>query len=76
MVSPSVAGYFGMKEHGALFGTILFYGTTSGAIGPIVTGFVFDRYESYSIAFGGLAAFMAMGLLLVFTLPKWDDENI
>ena len=76
VVSPSVAGYFGMKEHGALFGTILFYGTTSGAIGPIVTGFVFDRYESYNIAFGGLAAFMAMGLLLVFTLPKWDDENI
>ena len=76
VVSPSVAGYFGMKEHGALFGTILFCGTISGAIGPIVTGYAFDRFGSYNLAFGGLAAFTAIGLLLVLTLPKWQSQKI
>ncbi len=75
-VSPSVAGYFGMKEHGALFGTILFCGTVSGAIGPIVTGYAFDTFGSYDLAFGGLATFITLGLLLVLTLPKWDSHSI
>ncbi len=76
IVSPSVAGYFGMEEHGALFGTILFCGTVSGAIGPIVTGYAFDQFGSYNLAFGGLAAFAALGFLLVLTLPKWESQNI
>ena len=76
VVSPSVAGYFGTKEHGALFGTILFCGTISGALGPIVTGYAFDRMGSYSLAFGGLAAFTALGFLLVLTLPKWKSHVI
>ena len=76
VVSPSVAGYFGTKEHGALYGTILFCGTISGALGPIVTGYAFDRMGSYSLAFGGLAACTALGFLLVLTLPKWKSHVI
>ena len=70
VVSPTVADYFGMQSHGALFGIILFFGTIGGAIGPILAGMVFDYSGSYDSAFLGLAVLMALGLILVLTLPK------
>ena len=72
IVSPTVAGYFGMKEHGALFGTILFFGTISGAIGPILIGYAFDQFGNYNAGFTVLALLIAFGLTLVMTLPKWQ----
>ena len=76
VVSPSVAGYFGTKEHGALFGIILFCGTVSGALGPIASGYTFDRLGSYNLAFGSLAALTTLGFLLVLTLPKLKSQVI
>lgn len=70
VVSPIVAEYYGMKAHGAIFGTILFFGTIGGAIGPIAAGWIFDVTQSYQIAFLGLATFAAVGLALVLSLPK------
>lgn len=70
VVSPIVAEYFGMRAHGSIFGTILFFGTIGGAIGPIAAGWVFDMTASYQLAFISLATFAAIGLALVFTLPK------
>ncbi|MGB1163917.1 MAG: MFS transporter, partial [Paracoccaceae bacterium] len=70
VVSPTVAEYFGMQSHGALFGIILFFGTIGGAIGPILAGMVFDYSGSYDSAFITLAILMALGLILVLTLPK------
>lgn len=73
VVSPTVAEYFGMRAHGAIFGTILFFGTIGGSIGPILTGQVFDRTGSYQPAFITLSLLVALGLLLVLTLP--DARN-
>ena len=70
VVSPIVAEYFGMRAHGSIFGTILFFGTIGGAIGPIAAGWIFDTTDSYQLAFLTLAAFAAIGLALVMTLPK------
>ena len=70
VVSPTVAGYFGMEEHGTLFGTILFFGTIGGAMGPILTGYAFDQFGNYYIGFTVLALFIAIGIALVLTLPK------
>ncbi len=70
VVSPTVAEYFGMQSHGALFGIILFFGTIGGAIGPILAGMVFDYSGNYDSAFITLALLMALGLILVLTLPK------
>jgi len=38
VVAPTVAEYFGTVAHGAIFGSILFFGTIGGAAGPIVAG--------------------------------------
>lgn len=69
-VSPSVAEYFGMKSHGSIFGTIVFFGTISGAAGPIVAGMLFDRFHTYDLAFTILAGLAAAGMLLAWSLPK------
>jgi len=39
---------FGIRAHGSLFGMVVFFGTTGGAIGPILTGYFFDMTQSYS----------------------------
>ncbi|MEX0284196.1 MAG: MFS transporter [Paracoccaceae bacterium] len=70
VVSPSVAEYFGMKSHGAIFGTVLFFGTIGGSVGPILAGLAFDLTGSYTPAFGTLLVFAVIGLGLVLTLPR------
>ena len=74
VVSPLVAEYFGMRSHGAIFGTIVFSGTIGGATGPIVVGRIFDVTGSYQFAFLGLAALAAVGLALVISLPGKTTE--
>jgi len=69
VVSPTVAEYFGMRAHGAIFGTVLFFGTVGGAIGPILAGLTFDTTGSYQLAFLGLGVLGMLGLGLVLSLP-------
>lgn len=70
VVSPTVAEFFGMRAHGAIFGVVLFSGTVGGGIGPILAGWIFDTTGSYVIAFGTLAGFAAAALVLVLSLPR------
>ena len=70
VVSPTVAEYFGLKAHGAIFGLVLFCGTIGGASGPILAGRMFDLTASYAPAFIALAALATVGLALVLKLPK------
>lgn len=70
VVAPTVGEYFGMKAHGAIFGTVLFFGTIGGSVGPILAGAVFDWTGTYTYAFATLAVMAAIGLTLALTLPK------
>jgi MFS family permease len=69
VMSPTVAEFFGTRVHGALFGTILMFGSIGGAIGPLVAGAVFDATGSYRLAFGLLLVMALSGLALVSRLP-------
>ncbi len=64
LTSPLVAELFGTKSHGVIFGIILFLGTIGGAIGPAVTGYIFDVTLSYQLAFLILVVVSAIGLIL------------
>jgi len=68
IVSPIVAELFGIASHGALFGMVVFFGTTGGAIGPIVTGYLFDISGSYNFPFGLMLLVSAVGFGLLFLL--------
>jgi MFS family permease len=69
-VNPTAASYFGVKALGSIFGIIVFFGTLSGSIGPIVAGWIFDVTGSYFYAFALLGAGVAISLILLLALPK------
>ena len=68
--STMVAELFGMKSHGLILGTISFGFTIGGAIGPFVTGFLFDRNGNYILAFLMCAIAAAVSVLLSATLKR------
>ena len=70
VVSPTVAEFFGTRAHGAIFGSIVFFGTLGAAVGPVVAGRVFDVTGSYDYAFTALAVMGVIGLVLVISLPR------
>jgi len=70
VMSPTVAELFGTRAHGMLFGTVLFFGSLGGAIGPFAAGATFDATGSYRIAFGAMALLAAAGMLLVSRLKR------
>ena len=70
VMSPVVAEYFGLKAHGALFGSIIFFGAISGSVAPVLAGYIFDTTGSYSMAFNFLIAMASSGLILTLVLPK------
>lgn len=69
VMSPVVAEYFGLKAHGALFGSIIFFGTISGSVAPVLAGYIFDTTGDYFIAFNFLIVMALSGLILAFILP-------
>ncbi len=65
-ISPIMVELFGIRSHGSLFGMVVFFGTTGGAIGPILTGYLFDMTQSYIMSFWLLVivSCISFGLLL------------
>lgn len=66
--SPLVARLFGLSSHGLIYGVIGLGFTAGGAIGPVVTGYIFDVMGSYQLAFWICAAFGVVGLILTAVL--------
>jgi MFS family permease len=67
-ISPIIAELFGIRAHGSLFGMTVFFGTTGGALGPIITGYLFDRTQSYLPAFWMLIIISCIGFGLLICL--------
>jgi MFS family permease len=64
MESTLVAEIFGLKAHGVILGSISFGFTIGAAVGPFITGYLFDLTGNYHLAFLVCAATGAAGLLL------------
>jgi MFS family permease len=67
-ISPIVAELFGIRSHGGLFGIVVCFGTTGGALGPFVTGVLFDRFLNYTAAFSTLILIAAVAFVLMLCL--------
>lgn len=61
--SPLVADLFGLSSHGLIYGTIGLGFTIGASIGPYVTGYIFDVYGSYWLAFILCAVFAVICIL-------------
>jgi MFS family permease len=64
IISPLVAEMFGIKSHAGNLGMLFFIGMSGGAVGPIITGRIFDMTGSYQAAFITMLAATVAGLTL------------
>jgi len=75
VVSPTLAEFFGMRAIGTIFGAVIFFGTISGAAGPLIAGWIFDTHGSYDWAFVLFASLAAIGLLMTFSLRSLPAQT-
>ena len=54
------------KHYGTIFGTLMLAAITGGALGPWVTGALFDAYGSYTLAF-----LIGIAISVVSALAIW-----
>jgi MFS family permease len=66
--SPWIANLFGLKSHGLIFGVCGFGFTLGGALGPFITGKMFDVGGSYQGAFLVCAIVSITGFVLTLFL--------
>jgi MFS family permease len=70
MMTLMPARIFGLISLGTLVGVITFVYTAGGAIGSIVTGYIFDVTQSYRLAFFIFISLCVCALILASTLKQ------
>ena len=68
LLPPIVAELFGLKSHGVILGATAVIGSVGAAVGPLVSGFIFDITSSYNIAFLICLATAAVCFILTLLL--------
>jgi OFA family oxalate/formate antiporter-like MFS transporter len=68
----AIVELFGLNSMGALLGSLLFSVCIGGALGPLLSGIIFDVSNSYQLAFAvcSLTALAGLILILWLTPPK------
>ena len=66
--SPLAAWLFGLTSHGLIYGVVHLGFTAGAAVGPVLTGYIFDLTGSYKWAFLLCAAFAIAGIVLAALL--------
>ena len=59
---------FGLASLGKIFGTLVVFETTAGAIGPYVMGLGYDRTGNYQLSFIIVSVLLAIALLCAFLI--------
>lgn len=68
LMGPLTADAFGLKSHGLIFGIIYASNMLGGAVGPVMTGKLFDLTGSYHFGFLSCSVVGFMGSMLVLIL--------
>lgn len=68
--SPLVAELFGLRSHGLIFGVFGISVTLGGAVGPLLTGYLFDVTNSDQMAFLLCAVISLTGILFAAFLRR------
>jgi MFS family permease len=73
--SPLIASLFGIKSHGLIFGSLGIASTFGAAMGPLLTGYIYDRTGSYHWALLMCAAASLISLTFAFFIkPMRMDQ--
>ncbi len=66
--APLVAGLFGLKAHGIIFGVVGLGYTIGASLGPFLAGYIYDIANSYLFAFLLCIAFSISGIIISLLL--------
>jgi MFS family permease len=73
---PLLVGHsFGLRAFGKILGVIMIATTLGGAVGPVLTGWIFDTTGSYDLAFQLLVAAFLTAALAIQLLPPPRDPG-
>ena len=70
-----IAENFGLKNLGAIFGKITFFGAIGSVTGPIVAGAIFDLTQSYYYAFLLVGALALISIISLAYLPNKEKNQ-
>ncbi|KAJ1144595.1 hypothetical protein NDU88_010893 [Pleurodeles waltl] len=67
----------GLEKLTHSYGILMFFAGTGNCLGPPIIGWFYDWTQTYSIAFyfSGICVLLGGFLLLLATLPCWDNNN-
>lgn len=71
IVGYLTAGYAGMRNFGAIYGTMSALLALASGLGPMLAGFVYDKTGNYSLFLAAGAAGCLLGGLLIASLPRY-----
>jgi MFS family permease len=74
--STIIVDLFGIKSHGAILGTITFGFACGGALGPFLSGYLFDLVGNYRLAFLVCAIIAAIGLISCASLRPIKNQTL
>lgn len=72
LVAIAAGDYFGKRSGGTILGGITSMYTVGGALGPVITGMLFDMHGNYNLAFSICLVLAALSLALCFKLGQPD----
>jgi MFS family permease len=75
LIGPITADLFGLRAHGAIYGSIFLSGTVGGAFGAVVLGYLYDIMGNYDLGFMLCIFINALSITLLSFLksrPKGD----
>jgi len=75
LIAPVAAEYFGLKAVGAISGMVVFAWSVGGAIGPTVSGYIFDVSNSYFLAFMVSAILSLTAVIILFQLKALSQRK-
>jgi len=68
--APIVAEYFGRRNFGAIFGSIMLSTTIGSVVATPLAGWLYDTYGSYKPVLLALIVVAAIGVTLILTIPS------
>jgi MFS family permease len=71
--SPLIASLFGLRSHGLIFGFLGIGSTFGAAVGPLLTGYIYDRTGSYHWALLMCAAASLISLIFAFFIRSVEE---
>jgi len=68
--SPIVAEMYGLGAHGAILGAVMVSGTTGGAVGPLLAGYIFDTTGDYRVVIAICSSLCVTAMVLTMLLDR------